>query len=147
LVALEDRLSHVGAVVVPGIGVQNAVPKEVEGGAMELVTAALRHHADDTSVCLAILCVERSPRHLHFLYSINRGSCQPAAPVARLAGHAVNEDGGGFVTPSVEGKSVVILVLRRLRDACPDGNHARGCPYQDEWIAHVRWQFSNGAFA
>ena len=146
LIALETRLGDTRAVVVPAIGVEYVVSQKVEAGAVELIAPAFGHYGDDASVGAAILRVECGSGHLDFLHGVDRWSCQRSTPVAGLAGNAVDQDGGGFVAASVEGKPVVVLILRGLRDTRADGYHSGRRPDQHQRIAHVGGQIADGAF-
>src|SRR5205807_8698818 len=137
LVALETRLRDMSAVVIPGVGVEHVVPKKIEASAVELVAAPFGHDGDYASVSPPVLRVKGGSGYLDFLNGIDRWRGERSAPLTRLARNAVDEDRSRLIATAVQGKPVVVLILRGLRDARADGHNAGCRPNQHERVPHV----------
>ncbi len=144
LVALEQRALQSGAVVGPGVGVQLVVAQILEGGAVEVVRSAAGDHIHCAAVGFAELRVELIALNVDLLHGIDAGRGDQPAPIHCRGRHSIDQCESCLASPAIHGETVMILILRRLRDAGSHGDDAGVDVHELERVSRVDRQIEHG---
>ena len=115
-----------GAVSVPGVRVQTAIPQELKCREVKIVRSALADQIQNATPRFTKLGVIRVARELELLNRIDAGRGEQTAPVAGSCRRSVHQDQSGHVAATVKREAGVVLIARRSgRECSGDGSNAR----------------------